>query len=203
MKKILTMLSLYVCALAAWASGPDAVSARLEGKTLKVALENATDYVAFQMDIDLPDGITAEAPAMTARLTDNNFVLAYSTVNAQDNVVRVLAYNLANNVVSGTSGDVLFTMNLSATGSEPITVRRIIFADTAPAEATMPDTEAIVAGDVNHSGALEINDLIGLVDIILEKDTEGLDIQAADVNGDGIVNINDLIALVDLILTLE
>ena len=165
-----------------------------------MSLTNTATFVAFQMDIDLPEGVTTEAPVKGVRLSENDFVLAYNTINTTDNVVRVLAYNLSNSRISGESGEVLFTMALSDKGNEPITLSNIIFADATPAEVDLPDATATLAGDVNRDRTLTVNDLIALASIIIGGDTEGLDLDAADVNGNGTVEVNDLVALSQLLI---
>lgn len=199
-KTILFLTLLFTGTFALWAADTDVVKARLEGNTLKVSLTNTTTFVAFQMDIDLPEGVTTEAPVKGVRLSENDFVLAYNTINTTDNVVRVLAYNLSNSSISGESGEALFTMALSDKGNEPITLSNIIFADDTPTEVGLPDATATLAGDVNRDRTLTVNDLIALASIIIGGDTEGLDLDAADVNGNGTVEVNDLVALAQLLI---
>ena len=199
-KTILLLTLLFTGTFALWATDTDVVKARLEGKTLKVSLTNTTTFVAFQMDIDLPEGITTEAPVKDVRLSENDFVLAYNTINTTDNVVRVLAYNLSNSSISGESGEALFTMALSDKGNEPITLSNIIFADGTPTEVGLPDATAALAGDVNRDGTVNVNDLVALAGIIIGSATEGLDLDAADMNSNGTVEINDLVALAQLLI---
>ena len=199
-KTILLLTLLFTGTFALWAADIDVVKARLEGKTLKVLLTNTTPFVAFQMDIDLPKGITTEAPVKGVRLSENDFVLAYNTINTTDNVVRVLAYNLSNSSISGESGEALFTMALSDKGNELITLSNIIFADGTPTEVGLPDATAALAGDVNRDGTVNVNDLVALAGIIIGSATEGLDLDAADMNSNGNVEVNDLVALAQLLI---
>ena len=199
-KTILLLTLLFTGTFALWAADIDVVKARLEGKTLKVSLANTTPFVAFQMDIDLPEGVTTEAPVKGVRLSENDFVLAYNTINTTDNVVRVLAYNLSNSSISGESGEALFTMALSDKGNEPITLSNIIFADDTPTEVGLPDATAALAGDVNRDGTVNVNDLVALAGIIIGSATEGLDLDAADMNSNGNVEVNDLVALAQLLI---
>lgn len=199
-KTILLLTLLFTGTFALWATDIDVVKARLEGKTLKVSLTNTTTFVAFQMDIDLPEGVTTEAPVKDVRLSENDFVLAYNTINTTDNVVRVLAYNLSNSSISGESGEALFTMALSDKGNETITLSNIIFADGTPTEVGLPDATAALAGDVNRDGTVNVNDLVALAGIIIGSATEGLDLDAADMNSNGTVEVNDLVALAQLLI---
>jgi hypothetical protein len=53
-------------------------------------------------------------------------------------------------------------------------------------------------GDVNVDGAVDITDVVQLVNIILGKQTEVT--SSADVNSDGTVDIRDVVRLVNIIL---
>ncbi len=57
---------------------------------------------------------------------------------------------------------------------------------------------ASLVGDVNVDGAVDISDVVQLVNIILGKQTEVT--SSADVNGDGTVDIRDVVKLVNIIL---
>ena len=61
-KTILLLTLLFTGTFALWAADTDVVKARREGKTRKVSLTNTTPTEACQMDIDLPEGVTTEAP---------------------------------------------------------------------------------------------------------------------------------------------
>jgi len=55
-----------------------------------------------------------------------------------------------------------------------------------------------LVGDLDNDGQVTINDVTGLVDLLLSGNTS--DVVAADINGDGIVSVNDLTDLIDNIL---
>ena len=57
---------------------------------------------------------------------------------------------------------------------------------------------ASLVGDVNVDGAVDITDVVQLVNIILGKQTEVT--SSADVNSDGAVDIRDVVRLVNIIL---
>ena len=53
-------------------------------------------------------------------------------------------------------------------------------------------------GDLNGDGAITVNDIIMLVDIIIYYN--GIGDPAGDLNGDGAITVNDIIIVVDIIL---
>lgn len=56
-------------------------------------------------------------------------------------------------------------------------------------------------GDANADGTVDVSDVVGIVNKILETPGEDFDASAADVNGDGIVDVADVVATMNLILT--
>ncbi len=56
-------------------------------------------------------------------------------------------------------------------------------------------------GDANADGLIDVADVVGIVNKILEAPGEDFDASAADVNGDGIVDVADVVATVNIILT--
>ena len=60
-----------------------------------------------------------------------------------------------------------------------------------------PSCEQGIVGDFNNDGFLNIVDIVMLVDIILNNNSDN---PSFDINGDGLVNIVDIVILIDLIL---
>ena len=60
-----------------------------------------------------------------------------------------------------------------------------------------------VIGDINQDYAIDILDIIELVNGILSGDTVGIAFYLSDINGDDNLNIQDLIALVNIILIFQ
>lgn len=216
MKKILLFFAAAVCAIASWAQG-SAVSATVKGQTLDVALANATDkFVAFQMDIVLPSGVTVlndgtamalnderltkKAGTPVAGATNANFNLVYNVIDATH--VRVLAYNLENRALDGTEGT-LFTMTFAGTPEGDFNVEGIKFVtESALAEveltpAVSENGSAVVPGDVDHSGEVDPLDLACMVDILLAKAEK---VAEADLDGNGDVDPLDMSLLIDILL---
>lgn len=72
------------------------------------------------------------------------------------------------------------TINVTVAGSEP----------------------AFIRGDVNNSGDVTIADIAALIDYLLDKNPDNINLDAADCNQDQNVTIGDITALIDYLLTL-
>lgn len=59
---------------------------------------------------------------------------------------------------------------------------------------------AVLTGDVNDDGEVNIGDVTAIIDYLLGKASDTFNIEAADVNGDGEVNIGDVTAIIDMLL---
>ncbi len=62
------------------------------------------------------------------------------------------------------------------------------------------DPNAILRGDVNGDGNVNISDVTALIDYLLSGEASGIDTEAADCNQDGSINISDVTALIDYLL---
>lgn len=223
MRKLLFLAVMLVSSLAALAE--DGVTAKvatsqdLKEATVSVFLTNDVQYVAFQMDIVFPTSmkLSASEPVPTGRLVDEsgnvvNFTIAYQMVN--DYTLRVLAYNMDNRAIAGTSGTCLFTVTLTdqnanaaaATASDwtPSLNQNLFVKNTdALPEVNLTETSNVVngyvAGDVVPNGEIDVNDIVGLIAIIYGKDTTGLNVDAADVNNDSAYDVNDIVGIISLI----
>ena len=60
-----------------------------------------------------------------------------------------------------------------------------------------PSCEEGILGDFNNDGLLNVADIVILVDIILNNNSNN---PFFDINGDGLINIVDIVLLIDLIL---
>lgn len=228
MKKILLFFAAAVCAVASWAADEKAtVSATVKSQTLEVALTNKSeDFVAFQMDITLPEGVTGVSavelvparltqPGTTTTIKDKeaslNFTIAFNEIDATH--VRVLAYNLENRAIAGNEG-ALFNVTFAGTPAANFVLDNVLFVTTSDleeiklqlAESVENNTEL---GDINKSGTTNGNDLIALVEIIKNGGVcpvgRDYDMNAANVNGseDPVPNGNDLVALIEYLKSKE
>ena len=69
-----------------------------------------------------------------------------------------------------------------------------------PDANVIEDISPYISGDANGDGAVNVTDIVIIVDHILQKNPTGFVVAAADVNGDGNVNVTDVVAVVDIIL---
>lgn len=221
MKKILLFFAAAACAIASWAqtgATVSAVSATVKGQTLEVALTNESeDFVAFQMDITLPEGVTVADNGAVALVADRltqpgtsttiageaaslNFNIAYNQVS--ENKVRVLAYNLENRAIVG-KGGALFNVTFEGSSTANFVLDNVLFVTTTNLEEIkLQLAESVVGevyplGDVNRDTRVNAQDLTAAVNLILNA---GYDSQA-DVNLDTRVNAQDLTGIVNIILS--
>lgn len=194
-------------------SAADEVTAKVSGTNLNIGLVNETSYVAFQMDIKLPAGVSASSiEAVANRLSQEGsdseiggtkFIVASNVL--EGNVLRVIAYNLANAAIKDATGDILaITLNAAPAAASDIKITNIKFVtETDLVEMNLADVTGENGGnkgDVNKDGKVDVNDIIAVANIILGKDTSKYDMDAADVNSDTAINVNDIIAIAKIIL---
>jgi len=83
-----------------------------ETRTVSIALDNEMDYSAFQLDLRLPDGLTAS----NFQLTDRAGSHAFDANTIGGGKVRTLCYSPAIEAIDGHSG-ALLTFDVTATGT--------------------------------------------------------------------------------------
>ena len=82
-----------------------------ETRTVTIALNNEMDYTAFQLDLQLPDGLTAS----NFRLTNRAGSHAFDANVMEDGKQRVMCYSPALALIDGNEG-ALFTFDVTAMG---------------------------------------------------------------------------------------
>jgi len=75
-----------------------------------------------------------------------------------------------------------------------------LLSDSRGAIRDVTVESAILIGDVNGDGLVNVTDIIGVVNYILNTPSATFVAEAADVNEDGIINVTDIIAIVNSIL---
>lgn len=194
-------------------SAADEVTAKVSGTNLNIGLVNETSYVAFQMDIKLPAGVSASSiEAVANRLSQEGsdseiggtkFIVASNVL--EGNVLRVIAYNLANVAIKdAANSDILaITLNVAPAAASDITITNIKFVKAEDlAEMALADVtgeNGAMVGDVNMDGSVDVLDAARLFNIIvgLAESTP-----TADVNGDGSVDVLDAARVYNLIVGL-
>lgn len=209
-------------ALGSWAQSTAAVSATATSDKLSVALTNESEaFVAFQMDIVLPEGVTVANDGNAVTLNDQrltaaafsgtaiagaenaNFVIAYNVIESSK--VRVIAYNLENRPLAGTEGE-LFSMAFSGSASENFSVENVKFVTVEGlAEVDLEAVQSelgsdVLLGDVNMDGVVDGDDVTAAASIFLGNVSIPVNEKAADVSGDGTVDGDDLVLIVNMYL---
>lgn len=194
-------------------SAADEVTAKVSGTNLNIGLVNETSYVAFQMDIKLPAGVSASSiEAVANRLSQEGsdseiggtkFIVASNVL--EGNVLRVIAYNLANAAIDKATGDILaITLDKAPAAASDIKITNIKFVKAEElVEMNLADVtgeSAGVRGDVNQDGIVDISDILAIIDLSLGKENPAYNKAAADLNGDSVYDISDILAIIDITL---
>lgn len=209
MKKTIILFAAMVVALGAAATErfyiEDFTISPGESRTVSILLDNEAEYTAFQSDVYLPKVLTAANFALTDRKNANHTLTA--TI-LPDGGIRLLSYSLNLKTYSGNSG-ALVTFNVTASedfeGPVVITLRNTLFTTETGVEVPFDDEEcsvkpaAVIKGDVNGDGVVNIADVTALIDLLLGNG--GNNNPAADCNVDGVVNIADVTKLIDYLLS--
>lgn len=227
LKLILAAALLSVFAVSANAQQSDNVVTATYGnatgnttRTMTVALNHATDYVAFYLNLTLPEGttvkgVTAKAPLITDETIDlsakggsanesKSFNVPFRQVS--DTKCNIVGYNYANKAIGGTSGDILLTVTLEteegiAYDANAITTA-CTFVDEDATEYALgeSETEARLWGDVVKDGKIDSRDYQTLANIIAGKSYDASsDKFAADMVQDDKFNAQDYQSLANKI----
>lgn len=176
----------------------DKVTTSVSGNTLSVKLSNSLEYVAFQMDIDLASELN---PAFSASERLSSFILASNCIDEENNIHRVLAYNLTNAPIKGGSGEVLFTMTFDKTPAID-KIDNILFvkkSDLKEAAITYDSSAGFLRGDANNSGKVNVADITAVVSYIYGSTPANFNFKAADVNDNEKLNVADITGIVSII----
>lgn len=208
MKKILflaLLLVFFVGQMMAQEKSDDKVTTSVNGNTLSVKLSNSLAYVAFQMDIDLAEGLSFTDTELkkSERLTQNKFLLVSNCINAETNTYRVLAYNMTNAAITGTAGEVLFSIDFSESEKPTVkTIENILFvteSDLKEVEITYDPSAGFLRGDANSDKDVNVADITAVVSYIYGTIPANFNKEAADVNNDDEVNVADITGIVSII----
>ena len=82
-----------------------------ESQTITLALDNATEFTAFQMQMTLPEGLTIEQARLSDRAGSHSLL-----VGNADGTTRLLGFSVGNDVIEGNDG-VLLEVTLKAEGN--------------------------------------------------------------------------------------
>lgn len=140
-----------------------------ETKTLALRLNNSDAYTAFQMDIELPAGLSVAKDAdgnSLIEMAGNRSTFSQVTVSneVQDGKVRIIGYSMSNSLYAGNEGDFLY-ITLKAddsveSSSSLITVDNIHMVTSARTEVQLSTCSGEVAvNSITAVNGTEINKL--------------------------------------------
>lgn len=193
-------------------------------RTMTVALNRTTNYVACQFDLTLPEGTTVKSITPKAPLKNGGTVdlsAAGGTANESTNFVvdfnqagttcKVIAYNLGNVNIGGNSGDVLMTVELETTSAvdfdaNSVAAGGITFVNGSLEAAPMADVaeNADVKklwGDADSNKTVDGIDASKTVNVVLGKaQKSSIDSFAVDFDGNEVIDGMDAAKIVNIIL---
>ena len=177
--------------------------------TITIALDNATAYTAFQMDIKLPEGLS---------IADNGAMNIVSAVNADhqlkynkvDGVIKVAAFSFDGasngNEAFKESGDLLIIDVTADANYKPADVEISNIKFVTYSELTLVETftvvneqgEELLMGDVNSDGVVDTQDALLIIDKWIGVDNENFNASAADLNSDNLIDTQDALIVIDI-----
>ena len=131
-------------------SGEDISLMDGETRTVTIALDNTLDYSAFQLDLTLPDGLTASNFTLTDRA--GSHLLNVNTLGNGD--IRALCYSSTIEMIDGHSG-ALLTFDVNATEA----VEGLITVDGIELVTTDCQTVMLDGFAIGVHGATSVNEL--------------------------------------------
>ena len=167
-----------------------------------VSMDNYSDIVALQVDIDGVEGLTTSKSDLTLHDRCKDFSSVVS--KNEDGSYRVIIYSLTNTPISGHNGNIFslaFKDSLSGViGTHNITLKNMVLSNDRN-ENMISDTttEAILLGDANGNGVINVADISAVVSYIYGNTPTGFNIKAADANSSGSINVADITEIVNLI----
>lgn len=122
--------------------------------TIAIALDNATAYAGFQMDVALPQGLTLESAELTGRAASHTLMTGVNP----DGSTRLLGFSLDNaEIAAGNDAIILLKVkaNASLSSTDDITISDIFFTRANEVESVLPDvtTNATVVTAITHIAA--------------------------------------------------
>lgn len=186
-----------------------------KGGTMKmgIVLNNPTvQYVAFQIDLKLPDGISIanneemepDCCLNEERINNHRLSVEYKG----SGVYRLLAFSFPVNEFSGTDGDLVY-VTLEADKEAIIgdlvgEIKSQVFTGSDNIEYKWEDISFVISvdrplGDANSDGELSEADRNYIVRHIMGDTPDDFDEEAANLNGDENIDVADIVKLNDLL----
>lgn len=222
-KLLLSLVALMAIGVSAWADGVTVPQTRIAAtrfSKLKVTLESTNSYRDLQFDLTLPEGITLKNEA-GGIVTDaaSGHTIAY---NAQEG--GAIRFVVVDNIIesadqTATSADaatygkslssgiiVEIPINADATfaGTKQATLANM---STSADDGTMVpltegtfDIKAVLLGDVDDSGVVNVNDALWIAEFSLGQIETGFVEEAAYVDTNEDINVNDAVRTAEIAL---
>lgn len=171
-------------------------------------------FNAFQFDITLPEGLDLAKENrsyvywLTDRYSKNGCTVMINPLT--ENTYRIALYSLNDVSITGTEGPIMI-LRLQAednVGDQVLegSVDNIVFngdknvsyyVDPASFEVV---TNSYLLGDVDHSGTVNVSDVVSLVNYIVGVTPYPFFVENADMNDDRVKNISDVMSIVGLVI---
>lgn len=191
-------------------SANDNVTLNVTGKNMTISLENQTAFCGFQMDFELPEGMSITSVEKGTRLVTEEGSKAPFDVDfdkIEGNTYRIIVLNDDCQAIEGNTGDLL-TVEFSTSVTEQITATNIHFVLASnlkdvlleDAETALPEEPTFIVGDANGDNKVTVLDYLGIAKYILQGAFDGFNVQAADVNDDGKITVLDYLGVAKIIL---
>jgi len=235
MKKILSSVLLLTCLTgnAMAVTNKDAVTPSIQGDAttssfiMTIGLQNLDKYVAFQMDVTLPEGISAgdtdanitmynrlqEVDATKSLDNSTQFVVSKNLIDKETNTYRIVGYNLANDSIRASKNkynDGMFRVSLSA--AEPTATKDIVAsisnaifvkASDLSGVPLVPETasQAIkvgISGDANDDGTVDVEDAVQVINCYTNNPLcETFNGRQADISDDSKIDAEDFVKIIN------
>lgn len=184
------------------------------GDTIIVPVEmwNESDVVAFQTDIELPEGFELVMEdgqydiSLSDRASASHTIMANKLANGK---IRMLCYSTDNIAFTGDRGELFYLpVKVSKEATDGVvrlrntrfTLADLSEFDSPSISVAVITVNHIIPGDVNDNGEVTVTDVVATAQYILEMNPDPFIFEAADMNGDSQITVTDMAMIVHLIL---
>jgi hypothetical protein len=179
---------------------------------IPIKMKNSDPIVGFSLDVELPYGISFVDAALTQSRKVNHSLSTNVTQSSWNgnSVVSMACLSLTNSSLKGYDGAVInLTVNVPQDKQGEfviwlknieMTVNANEFYRPVSSSGILSVLPYVTPGDVNADGYISISDAVGVVNFIINADTNGLNRRAADINRDGVIDVADAVYVVNIVI---